>query len=940
MQEREIVLVKLSATLAPDIKKFIGTILISELLHAVQQRQHIPVDQRHQFCIFVDEIQNFTSFEDFSTLINEARKFGIATTFAHQERYGQLSEDKKIQGATAAAANKIFFQTTVRDSQELAPEYAKPPPTETKLEREMVISQEPFSDLLRVGHKNPQIREFVNQRLRPLQERLEDTKEDMESERLIRMDLLDEAALFRTDERKEGIYGRYGDLSVRENALVRTERALIGVRGQTEELSRLHKRSEISRRAIRGFNKFFTAIMEGRVAEGQEEFSQVVKVWVSESSSPAPQNYEKLLGLYISLLCGDPKKPRTIPFAFAKANRFFADNVTAIQQEAEEKIRREKEEFLQERWETYHNEFRKGEAYRQKCRQENQEALLKEISASKLDLRDLAEQRAPFFVEDYCLPGEDLVLKYMLLHEYPSVAKIFEPYFTARFAPPWKGLFPDCTQTVSWMLDWVRFLRKRSVRGLEYFNYYNPAPWSLGALNKKFRSGPDRDSCPKGFTLIEIDLLDRFELFVKQYGEGAIVVLVLLMTFADPTEWRSRMDSPHYINKTYNTLYVPTLVNKDPLEIFLLFDRLVDILPHLNIRGDCQKYTWWCPHFFDFCEYGWMKGAPRERFTTWRDEGGFYTARCWTRILKEMEEREDMQCLSQYLAQSRDPLVCQYWWKNGEMSVRIYLKARACDIAMYGQNIADRTFPQPTVQGTPPARVAEMVAFMVQLLEEGERRKVNQRKQRWVAEQETRLQKEFDQRFRNKPMPLPANLAPRVLSYYEIEALKEACRNELIQSGDEWWNPNKTLALIDEFIKFCILLRKPENHIQVPSMQYVEKQVNSRTIKDMVDEMAQELTDLPPKIAYAKFIKEKGEERLVIKHKFKTFQPPKVLITGLTFRLMRAFIEDKTLDAGMVKERVQIEEEIRLRQEKWRSQTPESTRRIPPSEEPPPSFYQ
>ncbi len=53
------------------------------------------------------------------SMITEARKFGIATTIAHQERYGQLSEDMKIQGAKAAAANKIIIQVTVTDSQEL-----------------------------------------------------------------------------------------------------------------------------------------------------------------------------------------------------------------------------------------------------------------------------------------------------------------------------------------------------------------------------------------------------------------------------------------------------------------------------------------------------------------------------------------------------------------------------------------------------------------------------------------------------------------------------------------------------------------------------------------------------------------------------------------------------------------------------------------------------
>jgi hypothetical protein len=60
-------------------------------------------------------------------MITEARKFSIANTIAHQERYGQLNEDKKIQDATVAAANKIFFQTTVKDSQEMALEFADPP---------------------------------------------------------------------------------------------------------------------------------------------------------------------------------------------------------------------------------------------------------------------------------------------------------------------------------------------------------------------------------------------------------------------------------------------------------------------------------------------------------------------------------------------------------------------------------------------------------------------------------------------------------------------------------------------------------------------------------------------------------------------------------------------------------------------------------------------
>jgi hypothetical protein len=45
------------------------------------------------------------------------------------------------------------------------------------------------------------------------------------------------------------------------------------------------------------------------------------------------------------------------------------------------------------------------------------------------------------------------------------------------------------------------------------------------------------------------------------------------------------------------------------------------------------------------------------------------------------------------------------------------------------------------------------------------------------------------------------------------------------------------------------------------------------------------------------------------------------------------------IGAGYYKERRVVEEEIRQRQERWRSQAPDSPRRIPPSEEPPPTSY-
>lgn len=525
-----------------------------------------------------------------------------------------------------------------------------------------------------------------------------------------------------------------------------------------------------------------------------------------QSSHYQTQRHAEVLELYNSIMYGDSKTLRRIPLELARAHGLFATEIAAIEEQAEDNKRREQEEFLKKARESFHSQCRKSEAIRQKDRQERQEGALKEISASKLDFRDLAEQRTPYFVKDYHLPGEKFVDKYMLLHQYPSVAKIFESYYTARFAPPWKDVFSDCPQIISKMLDWVRLDRENSVRGLKYFKYFNPPAWSWGALHNGIGKGIYRILDPEPDTMgwllldlldisappldsgpgahLEFDFLDGFENFVKQYGEGAIVVFVLLMTLQDPKKWRKdfwQTDRSHnYMYKEpYNMLYMPALMNKDPLEIFMLFSRLADILPRLNISDDCRKYAWSCPHISDLNRYDWMKGAPRERFRVCLIQGGSDQVRSWNWEIKRLEESNDVQLLSKSLAQSCSHMVQSHWWTNSERLVRTYLMARACHIAKYGEKVANLTYPQPTIQGILPVQVADMVAFMVQLLQEEESRKVKQREQLWLTEHETRVQKEFDQKFRNKALPLPEYFSPRVLSDNEIEALKVACLKEL-----------------------------------------------------------------------------------------------------------------------------------------------------------------
>jgi Helicase HerA, central domain len=160
IEQPVIILFKLSANLAEDIKKFIGTILVSELLHAIRNR---PENKREQLCVFVDEFQNFASSDDFRAVITEGRKFGSAITFCHQERYGQFAENQKLLGATLAAVNKVLFQIIVPDAQELAPEFTnKVEATEKRREADLVISPHPVEDIWDRGYANDAVMEIRN----------------------------------------------------------------------------------------------------------------------------------------------------------------------------------------------------------------------------------------------------------------------------------------------------------------------------------------------------------------------------------------------------------------------------------------------------------------------------------------------------------------------------------------------------------------------------------------------------------------------------------------------------------------------------------------------------------------------------------------------------------------------------------------------------------
>jgi hypothetical protein len=324
---------KLPPTLDDESRHFIGTIIISELQHAIMSRK----DTSRTFCLYVDEFQHFAT-DEFAKFITEGRKYGCAISLAHQERVGQFGANEKILGATMACANKVIFQCTVKDARELAPEFAqKPTATETRKIPELVICKEPMWDLLRRGHDNPRIMELFRNRLRVnIFEAMENEKDEAEDLRMAHSGHFGEALLYRDqaslsgiDEKRENIFAsqaRGRDITVSHASLDRTEALLQQAMHQHDLARDVHNLMRATLWVIQGMRKrlhrmeyLLVALMEGRLplTTGQELYAELIYAVAAGECPPETYDYRGIYKLYIYLTYGDNSLVRTIPAEFA-----------------------------------------------------------------------------------------------------------------------------------------------------------------------------------------------------------------------------------------------------------------------------------------------------------------------------------------------------------------------------------------------------------------------------------------------------------------------------------------------------------------------------------------------------------------------------------------------------------------------------------------------
>jgi hypothetical protein len=884
MDNGKILFVKLSGTLAPKVEDLIGTMLVSNLVYAVLQRERIPEAERRHFCVFVDEFQRFASSEDFAVLFTQARKYKVATTVAHQERYGQFADNKRMLGATDTAGNKIFLQQSQRDAQRHAVLFAKASPTETKRERILIISQNPVEDILR-GHANPQAQAFVTEYLRSLSHRLEDTRAAMEREGILRQ-LYQEASssthsqaqLYREDLSTSAPWRRQAILTTLETARDYQQ----GASAKTVKLLQLFESTQELRKVMRSLDSFLTAIMEGRIAKGQEAYVrsllEIVGVFFPISQE---------LSLYVGLEYGDSKTSRVIPFVLASINGLYQEEVGRLIAHAEDRTNRERRAYLEAK-------DAEVDAFIASDQREVRENFQKE----KARVQALIEEgirsgqwyKAAPLVWDPTL----LFVAFVWLDICPRLLELVAPLTSRLGTIPADRLrtiaveLTDKTtnQSASTARLFLQYASRKIIR--EFLSFVQRTP-GMHAIAQLLMVAERR----RGWYEYRPPLYRNVCMLDFPHIPGADPIAMLRLLVAINAEKRAvRADRQAFIDRflgyfgqendagTYNPYSFSTRLfnRKPPPDIGAHFDKFL-----YHGRRLANYY-----HPIEEVKSGdFIRGF--EDRNTFRFDGfmftGFYERRM-PEVRNEIERRYE-SFARQYPQEARV-------FRSCDELAQVYLIARAYDLYFYGQRVADATFPQPHIPGA-----STTVSTLGRAIEE------------IVVEQafRTKWQKklEFDRRLVRvngaatlarvyKP---PETLPARVPNAVERTALKNACLRQLSGSA--------VLPVVHDIVRFCDLLARPENHVQIPSSQYSETQVNLYSTQEMVNQMEQELLDLRPPFAYVK---------AAWKGKIKTlpFRPSaqEALVD------MRRGAKKNAITQGLLKARNDIEEEIRERQERWR----------------------
>jgi len=122
MDEQKIILCNLSkGILGEEDAKFLGLILVPKVLTAAMSRQNLPMAERKDFYLYVDEFQNYAT-EDFAVILSEARKYRLNLVVANQF-VAQIDEEVK-NAVFGNVGTMIAFRVGVPDANFLQHEFS------------------------------------------------------------------------------------------------------------------------------------------------------------------------------------------------------------------------------------------------------------------------------------------------------------------------------------------------------------------------------------------------------------------------------------------------------------------------------------------------------------------------------------------------------------------------------------------------------------------------------------------------------------------------------------------------------------------------------------------------------------------------------------------------------------------------------------------------
>lgn len=121
MDEQKILMVNLSkGKIGEENASFLGLVLVPKILVAAMSRQDIPMSERRDFFLYVDEFQNFAT-PDFAQILSEARKYRLSLIVANQF-IGQMEEEVK-NAIFGNVGTKVAFRIGVTDANYMQHEF-------------------------------------------------------------------------------------------------------------------------------------------------------------------------------------------------------------------------------------------------------------------------------------------------------------------------------------------------------------------------------------------------------------------------------------------------------------------------------------------------------------------------------------------------------------------------------------------------------------------------------------------------------------------------------------------------------------------------------------------------------------------------------------------------------------------------------------------------